>query len=424
MKVFVFNVVYSENLGDGLLAQCLEKALCRSGNIEVENVDLAGRPGFGTTSARRGAALRLLHALPAFARRRAVDHALRPKLRALAQEWDEKIASADAIVLGGGNLFQDDDLNFPLKIGTLLDCVRRSGKPLAIFAVGVARDWSPQAHSLFQRVEDTNLVYLSVRDTASRDNWQNHFDAATEPSVVPDPGLLAAQLVSAGSTVAASEQPYVVGICITDPLILARHSGKRRSPICLRTTKEYVQLIRLLVKRGHPVRLFCNGAREDQAFAERVFLDARLTRFRATGALKLFERPRTPGDLLGILRSTSVVLAHRLHACIAAYALGIPHVGIGWDQKVASFFRSVWRDGFFADDRGITPEQIAFLIDWAVESGIDQGDRNACLTAAQDAVQALGNCLLSRAVKEDLEADFRRMIAERQSDGPILLARN
>jgi Uncharacterized conserved protein len=424
MKVLVFNVIYSENLGDGLLAQCLEKVLRRSGNIEVETVDLAGRPDFGTTSARRRSALRLLHALPAFARQRAVSHALRSKLRTLAREWDEKIASADAIVLGGGNLFQDDDLNFPLKIGTLLDCVRRSGKPLAIFAVGVARDWSPQAHALFQQVDDTNLVYLSVRDEASRYNWQNHFAAAPEPSVVPDPGFLAAQLVGAGSMVAASAQTYVVGICVTDPLILARHSGKRRTPICMRTTKEYVQLIRLLITRGHPVRLFCNGAREDQAFAERIFLDPRLARFRTTEALQLFVRPRTPAELLGILRSTSVILAHRLHACIAAYALGIPHVGIGWDQKVSSFFRSVWRDGFFADDRGTTPEQLAFLLEWAVESGIDHSDRTASLTAAQDAVRELGNRLLSCTVKDGLKANDRGLIAIRQNDEPILLARN
>lgn len=413
MKVLVFNVIYSENLGDGLLAQCLEKGLRRSGDIEVENVDLAGRPDFGTTSVRRRSALRLLHALPAFARRKAVTHALRSKLSKLAREWDEKIATADAVVLGGGNLFQDDDLNFPLKIGTLLECIRRSGKPLAIFAVGVARDWSPEALSLFQQVEDTNLVYLSVRDTASRDNWLHHFDTAPVPSVVPDPGLLAAQLLGANSVAAGTERTGVIGICLTDPLILARHSGHRRNAVCLRTATEYVQLVRLLVTRGHPVRLFCNGAREDQAFAQRVFLDNRLSRFRTTGALQLVSRPQTPHELLVILRSMSVILAHRLHACIAAYALGIPHVGIGWDQKVASFFRSVWRDGFFADDRGTTPEQLAFLIEWAVESGIDQGDRTSCLTAAQDAVRALGNCLISCTAEGRLEADDRRLIGVR-----------
>ena len=125
MKIVVFNVKFSENLGDGILAQCLEKALCRDGGIEVDTIDLAGRVHFGATSPHRRSAVRVLHVLPSFARRLAVTQALRSKLRELGDEWDRKISAADAVVLGGGNLFQDDDLNFPLKIGTLLDRICR-----------------------------------------------------------------------------------------------------------------------------------------------------------------------------------------------------------------------------------------------------------------------------------------------------------
>lgn len=397
MKVLVFNVIHSENLGDGILAQCLEKALCGNGKgkLDVESIDLAGRPDFDTTSSSRQWAVRLLHRLPAFARRQAVTFGLQSKLRALSHEWDEKIASADAIVLGGGNLFQDDDLNFPLKIGALLECVRRSRKPLAIFAVGVSADWSSQAHKLFRRVNDTNLIYLSVRDRTSRDNWQLHFPDMPAPSVVPDPGLLAGRLLKPATVPSPEQSNGIVGICVTNPLILARHSGRRQSPIYLRKAKQYVQLIRLLATHGHRMRLFCNGAREDQAFAERIFRDRRLATLRDTGVLQLARRPRTPSQLIEILGSTAVVLAHRLHACIAAYALGIPPVGIGWDQKVASFFRSVGRNGFFADDHRTTPDQIAFLVEWAAESGIDPDDRTACLKAAEDAVRDLATCLLA-----------------------------
>ena len=49
MKILVFNVKYSENLGDGLLADCIEETLRAEGG-EVETLDLAGRTAVGTSS--------------------------------------------------------------------------------------------------------------------------------------------------------------------------------------------------------------------------------------------------------------------------------------------------------------------------------------------------------------------------------------
>ena len=395
MKIAVFNVKFSENLGDGILAQCLENALCRDGNMEVQTIDLAGREGFGATSRHRRSAVRALHVLPSFARRLAVTQALRSKLRALGDEWDRKISASDAVVLGGGNLFQDDDLNFPLKIGTLLDRICRSGKPLAIYGVGVSGAWSARAHQLFQRVQETNLVYLSVRDRASRDHWLLHFPKGQEPVVVPDPGLLARDLLSAGADAGVKNSERRVGICITDPLILARHSKRPPRGVCFSTLGEYELLIRLLVERGEHVCLFCNGAREDQAFAERIFSADRLAPSRAAGLLRLAERPGTPEELMDVIRSNSVVLAHRLHACIAAYALGIPHVGLGWDQKVESFFRSVGRENFFADGPQSSPQRLCLLLQEAAANGIDKASQSAGLAAAAGAVRSLGDHLLT-----------------------------
>ncbi|GEO86871.1 MULTISPECIES: polysaccharide pyruvyl transferase family protein [Alphaproteobacteria] len=126
-------------------------------------------------------------------------------------------------------------------------------------------------------------------------------------------------------------------------------------------------------------------------------MDQRLAPSRAAGMLQLAARPRTPLELMDVLRSSSVILAHRLHACIAAYALGIPHVGFGWDQKVASFFRSVGREGYFADGPATTPTHVAFLLARAAESGIDEATQAAGLAAATDAVRMLADRLQASA---------------------------
>lgn len=388
MKIVVFNVKYSENLGDGLLAQCIETCLAQGAdNIEVETIDLAGRQAFGAVkSGRRQQALKILHHLPAFARRLAVTRALRRTLQRLSVEWDRKIAAADAVVIGGGNLFQDDDLNFPLKVGTVLDCVRRHQRPLAIYAVGVSGHWSAQAARLFGRIDRTNLVHVSVRDRFAYDSWRRHFPGGPDPEIVHDPGLLTHELVRNGRQSTSTKLAPTVGICVTEPVILQRHASQKVSAIPLTTPADYRALIGLLVYEGHRVRLFCNGATEDQSFAERIIGDSTMAEFISAGKLQLAERPQTPEELIAILLSTNVILAHRLHACIAAYSLRIPHVGLGWDKKVEGFFRSVGRQSFFINGKASSPSDIARLLKKAHDEGIDAGRHKFVLADAHTGI--------------------------------------
>ncbi|MEF0940971.1 polysaccharide pyruvyl transferase family protein [Rhizobium sp. BR 362] len=398
MKIIVFNVKYSENLGDGLLAQCVEAGLVKeAGHVEVETIDLAGRKSFGTgASGRRQQALKVLHRLPPFARRWAVAHILGRTLRKLRGQWDAKIAAADAVVIGGGNLFQDDDLNFPLKVGTVLDCVRRHNRPLAIYAVGVSSHWSAPAARLFGRLKQTNLVHLSVRDSFAQDSWRKHFPDGPEAKIVHDPGLLTRALVGDDPSAMSARHHPTIGLCVTEPVILQRHASQKASAIPLQDIAEYRDLIRLLVQDGYRICLFCNGASEDQVFAQRIMDEASMQRLAKSGALQLAPRPRMPEELIRILGSTDVILAHRLHACIAAYSLGIPHVGLGWDKKVEGFFRSVGRQSYFANGSGTSVSDIAVLLKAADSEGIESFRHRVILAEAEAGIVDMRRNLTQR----------------------------
>ena len=53
-----------------------------------------------------------------------------------------RLAGCDAVVLGGGNLLTDADLNFPMKIAGALDQAARLRLPAAVYGVGANRQWS------------------------------------------------------------------------------------------------------------------------------------------------------------------------------------------------------------------------------------------------------------------------------------------
>ena len=394
MKVVIFNVKYSENLGDGILAQCLEAALARgSATLDVKTIDLAGRTAYGSGGGgRRRQLLKVLQALPSYARRLVVRRALAPKLHQLQAEWQKEIDAADAVVIGGGNLFQDDDLNFPLKVGAALDCIKRSGKPLAIYAVGASRDWSLQARRLFGAIEESQLVHVSVRDTIASRNWLGHFPTGPYARILPDPGLLTSEVIASHHLEPLKVADRPIGICVTDPLILHRHSSRQTHGIPFRRADDYCRLLGLMLDAGYRICLFTNGAQEDQAFARRILAEGTLAARVDSGDLYLATRPKTPEELVTIIASTQVILAHRLHACIAAYSLGVPSVGLGWDPKVDGFFQFVGRSGYFAGDAEISAQQIARLLEDAARKGIDPATHASILAQARDGIAQLRAC--------------------------------
>ncbi|MCT7375566.1 polysaccharide pyruvyl transferase family protein [Chelativorans salis] len=386
MKVLVFNVKYSPNLGDGVLAECLESTLRRSG-CEVETIDLAGRRAYGDAGGGRMGALAILRLLPPRLRRTAVAFVLGRKLRRLRGGWQARVEAADAVVVGGGNLFQDDDLNFPLKIAAVLECACRAERPLAVFAVGVTAHWSDRAAKLFGWLRDCRIVHISVRDRAARDNWIAHFGHRHDVEVCPDPGLLACDLPQVGEAAPALDRP-LIGVCVTHPIVLRRHAAIADAQIPLLTVDEYRQLAEWLINAGCRVLLFTNGANEDQRFLDRIMQNRACAAHVATGLLVAAAPSHTPADLIGTLRRPAAIVAHRLHACIVSYSLGTPQIGLGWDRKVESFFRSVGREGFFLQG-DVTPQQIGGLVLKAMDEGIDVETHGRHLGHARQAVALL-----------------------------------
>ncbi len=388
MRVVVFNVRYSPNLGDGILAECLERELAKAlPGAEVETVDLAGRDAYGAADSRRFGVLRLLGAMPGPVRRMVVERVLGSRLVALRPVWKRRIENADFVVIGGGNLFQDDDLNFPLKVGQVLDLCRETDTPVGVFAVGVSSHWSPRAAALFGRLRECRVFHASVRDAGALQNWQAHFSDWRDANLAPDPAL----------TVEGAEHAHghvrrvrpLVGLCVTHPVVLHRHASGGTHAIPLASVASYRALSGQLLNAGCDVVLFTNGALEDQAFLERVRLDLPETDGRMTGRCGVVARPSSPDELIALIGSLDGLVAHRLHACITAYALGIPAVGLGWDQKVKGFFRLTAREPFFVSAHQEDEAAIAKRVLAALEQGIDPETHRLCVAGARGAILRL-----------------------------------
>ncbi|MEL6768371.1 MAG: polysaccharide pyruvyl transferase family protein [Pseudomonadota bacterium] len=381
MRILQCGVAYSPNVGDGLIATCMAHAVGRLvPGASMQSLDLAGRTGFAGEDRRSGllgrsGALRLLSALPGPARRAAVRFILGRRLNALEPEWSAMLDDADAVIIGGGQLFADADLNFPLKIGRLATLLSAKGLPVAVHAAGATGHWSAEGRALFGELEATRLLSVGLREAGSMGHWRDQAAFGPEPTLALDPGLLTADAIPAQPP--GTEAP--VGLGIADATLLDYHAedGVAGGGVAFQ-----VRLVQALVKAGYPVLLFCNGAEEDALALDQVRTHPALAPLVASGQVEAAPRPLTPDALARTVARCRGIVAHRLHAIIAAYSYGLPALALGWDAKVASFQREVGREAHTLTDPDVSPADVAAAARAAIADPVPEADRAAMAARA------------------------------------------
>ncbi|MGV3591843.1 MAG: polysaccharide pyruvyl transferase family protein [Gammaproteobacteria bacterium] len=342
-------VPYSSNLGDGIIHDIMMRVVRDDGApVSVATLDLAGRSRYAGLDAgersRRKNSLRLINALPVFMRGGVVfAYALLLYWRKTRSAHAAALRDADHVIIGGGHLFSDFDLNFPAKLYCLYLSLKRFDVPFSVYGIGASDNWSPLGRHLLRKLLRSPLLRgVTVRDGYSREVVARELDAvgrSVEVGEVWDPAVATA-LYHDAVQMRAQDTTRHVGVNVAD-LKLLSGAGDRGTGI-----DEGREFFRLLVAglhaQGHRVTLFTNGAEEDESFLDRLCAVQGLQAERAP-------RPLTPGDLIDLIRRFDAVISHRLHAHIVSFSYAIPSIGLGWDTKVASFFQRAGRRQFLVD---------------------------------------------------------------------------
>lgn len=386
LRARLFNVKYSANLGDGLIAACLESAIEHvSASADVRSVDMAARKALGDDIPARGALLKTLDALPPAARQILIRA---PLALAGAMKWRPHYAreldGANCIVIGGGNLLADIDLNFPTKIGLVMQEAERLGLPVALHAVGVSGEWTRAGLARMTRaLARPALKSVSVRDLRSQQLWRALFGTPVglDAHLAADPGLLAGVAMPYSSPARTGET--VVGVGITSPLSVRYHA---MGEIAEGFDERYAALVEAMLQRGHRVVLFTNGAPEDRRYLET--LRRPLAQLAPADRLS-FEQPSDPAGLCATIAGFDLLIAHRLHAIIAGYAYGVPVVGLRWDPKLDSFLAAVSLEGHLGDLAAMPTATLAAIADAAIAAPVPESARAATVLRARAGVEQL-----------------------------------
>lgn len=398
MKIVVFNLRYGANLGDRLIAECLAAELAGADpSFIVDTQDLGGRDAPQTGAGKRGlrmAALFLLQAMPGPVRQKVAGMMLdRLVKRRLEPRWAQVLSDADAVVIGGGGIFADSDLNFPMKIGAALRMATERGLPVAIHAVGVSPGWSPRGRILLGRgLLGARLASLTLRDTGGLAMWARELGAYAlpVPGIAPDPALTLGNHMAMGARDPAGR---TIGLCITSPAALRYHSDKapRRD-----MARWYLALAEELYLRGYRVQGFTTGAVEDGVFAERLAADFS----HCTGGGTIAQ-PASAQEMVTLIHACRALVSHRLHAVIVAHVGGVPALALAWDGKMAGQMAMMGHADRLVDVALLEPLQAADLVEKVMAQGIDTDRRDALVEEARR-----GTRRLAKALREAVERDI------------------
>ncbi|WP_338578970.1 polysaccharide pyruvyl transferase family protein [Pseudomonas sp. ML2-2023-6] len=358
MNIVIGGVPFSQNLGDGIIFENIKSLYI--GTEKTANVlplDIAGRNDFDTIATSSDLKFRILHSIPSFGRKPLLALFFYLKYQWVwRKSWQATLTNADLLTVGGGQLFLDEELNFPLKIYFLsLTAKKMPGLKTVISFVGVSPTISPLGKLLFRRaIKNFNPQSISVRDEESRKNFIRLITPHLDVKVVPDPAVNSKQCYQVESV--PSDQHKRIGICISNPKGLDVQ-GRLGKPFQEQTPQYFRNLIELLAQQGYHVSLFTNGASEDELLKDEIHSACR------SWVDVCEDKPKTPCDLVNIINRYDLIVAHRLHANIIAYSLGITSIGLRWDTKLHSFFKKINREHLFIDTVFPTADQTVALID-------------------------------------------------------------
>lgn len=262
----------------------------------------------------------------------ASQHGVRAIRRtAVAAIW-KAVASADALVSGGGSLLQDVTSPFtvPYYLG-LIQLARLLGRRVVIYGQGIGPIRGALARRLTRIVLD-GCDLITVRDEASRRELER-LGVSRPPVIVTADPVLALERPGPSGTAGAGTSPG-------DPLPAGEGPMVGIFPREWRGREDYKAVLakaadHLAGRSGARIILVPMQHPEDERVCDEI---RRLMREPAT----VLQGRHGVEDLMGsVFPALGLVIGMRLHALIFAALCGTPMVGLSYDPKIDAFLESL-----------------------------------------------------------------------------------
>ena len=331
MKILLVGEFYSDNLGDPLLCQTVQKLILEGyPNARIIPFDLTGRVSETEyyepkADPRMEQITKWFYDRFLYYRRFAILRAYdKDKLR-VQRIWYRlkelrKQHRFDLVIFAGGSLFMD---YFAGAINLILRQFAFTRTKILFHACGLSTLDEDAVYLLRQVLKLRNVVSVSLRD--SYEKFVELFPTRAKVVRTYDTALNCSRLWDS-----FREKKRPLGIGLID-----------------RCYDQQLALIRYFLNRDTEWKAFTNGSPYDWEYAANLLLDAGVPREKIPQYLE--KRPVTVQDLIDTVTGFEKIIAFRMHCQIVAASFGIPSFGFAWDAKVTEFYEKLgWAQGVTA----------------------------------------------------------------------------
>ena len=203
-----------------------------------------------------------------------------------------------------------------------------------------------------------------------------------------DPGVLTAIHFPRAPTV-WNAKPHV-GLGVTHPIAVKYHADDATA-----SGREYqswfIALAQACRARDWKVTAFTNGSPEDEAYLAQ--LKPKLAAVGGPELISVLPRRRNPKEMAQFVSTLDLLMAHRLHANIAAYSYAIPQIGFAWDTKLKNFLAQVARSDCIC---AVGADPVEFVVELAtreLDRGVEPKMHRETLARAREDVGQLAAAL-------------------------------
>lgn len=328
MRIVFAGLPANTNYGDVAIFHCCKTLAseCLSGEeMDVVDLDLQEED---VRYARRPFPTRKVLGLVRRIRALADDTPGEWQRRRLESYYASRIAGASVLIVAGGGLIKYSYQRFWFYLDSLLAAAQRCNVPVVLNAVGV-EGYDPSDAKC--RVLKNALSRPIVKAITTRDDLKTLKDGYL-PKLndvfcdrVADPAVWSADAYG----VKRDASSDVVGVGLVRGGIF-RDNGIDFGPADV--VAAYVGILNELDARGISWKLFTNGIPQDLELAQDIFQVIHSRRSTPEVAV-----PTSARELVETIAGFKGVIAARLHANILSYSLGIPSVGLVWNDKLPMF---------------------------------------------------------------------------------------
>lgn len=315
-KLLIVGEVYSSNLGDAVICDLVSKLIKEKySSVEISYCDLSARNYYLQEFSYSLIARVFIFCFRFFFRNSELHAGIMNFLfkQKYFSNIRDKFNSFDAVLFAGGQLFMD---YFYLPVRQILLYAKKFNKPVFFHAIGCKKIKSILIQKKFNKMLNMQVIkWISIRDGYGIFNFSN------------------------------LRLTYDTGLCANEYYVLGNKAEEIIGLGCMyfyklsnfENVKFWVNLIKCLNKRGFVWKLFCNGSYADYMLIINILKSLNLNFSEYS-----IRRPVCPDDLVKDISTFSKIISFRLHSHIIAASVGIPSVGISWDEdKCRDFFVSI-----------------------------------------------------------------------------------